>query len=154
MTVMDAERVSPYSPAGVIGRVRAWLNDSHEQSVTQRAAGTIFVIRVLSAGIAYGAQVLLARWMGGADYGIYVYAWTWVLLLGSVMDFGISVSAQKFIPEYRGAGQDSLLRGFLRGSRWLTFVASCAVASCSSGSFGLRVPRLAKARRQRSISAA
>jgi O-antigen/teichoic acid export membrane protein len=39
--------------------------------------------------------------MGGSDYGVYVYVWTWVLLLGSMMDFGISASAQKIIPEYR-----------------------------------------------------
>ena len=74
---------------------------------------TIFIIRVLSAALAYFAQILLARWMGGSDYGVYVYVWTWVLLLGSMMDFGISASAQKIIPEYRTRGEHALLRGFL-----------------------------------------
>ncbi|MGY4327655.1 O-antigen/teichoic acid export membrane protein [Bradyrhizobium sp. LB7.2] len=66
--------------------------------------------------------------MGTSDYGVYVYVWTWVLLLGSMMDFGISASAQKIIPEYRTSGEQALLRGFLSGSRWLTFAVS-ALAS-------------------------
>jgi O-antigen/teichoic acid export membrane protein len=82
----------------------------------------------VSAGLAYLSQILLARWMGGAEYGIYVYVWTWVLLLGSMLDFGIATSAQKIIPEYRASGEHALLRGFLSGSRWLTLLASATVA--------------------------
>ena len=104
------------------------LGDSSEASLTKRLAGTIFIIRVISAGLAYVAQILLARWMGSSDYGIYVYVWTWVLLLGSMMDFGTSASAQKIIPEYRASGDDALLRGFLTGSRWMTFTVSSLIA--------------------------
>ena len=87
-----------------MARLRAMLGGSSEASLTRRLAGTIFLIRVVSAALAYFSQILLARWMGGSDYGIYVYVWTWVLLLGSMMDFGISASAQKIIPEYRASG--------------------------------------------------
>jgi O-antigen/teichoic acid export membrane protein len=104
------------------------LGDSSEASLTKRLAGTIFIIRVISAGLAYVAQILLARWMGTSDYGIYVYVWTWVLLLGSMMDFGTSASAQKIIPEYRASGDDARLRGFLAGSRWMTFIVSSVVS--------------------------
>lgn len=104
------------------------LGDSSEASLTKRLAGTIFIIRVISAGLAYAAQILLARWMGTSDYGVYVYVWTWVLLLGSMMDFGTSASAQKIIPEYRASGDDALLRGFLIGSRWMTFIVSSLVS--------------------------
>src|SRR5689334_7988517 len=116
-------------PNGLLARLKAALaGGSSEASVTRRLAGTIFVIRVLSAGLAYLSQILLARWMGGSDYGTYVYVWTWVLLLGSMLDFGISASAQKIIPEYRTRGEQALLRGFLSGSRWMTFAASGAVS--------------------------
>src|SRR5436853_6467426 len=116
-------------PASRIARLRSLLaGGSGEASVTRRLAATIFVIRVVSAALAYLAQILLARWMGGSDYGVYVYVWTWVLLLGSMMDFGVAVSAQKLIPEYRTRGERDLLRGFLTGSRWMTFIAS-SVAS-------------------------
>src|SRR5262245_53926991 len=121
-------------PMGRLARLRALLSGGpHEASLTRRLAGTIFVIRVLSAGLAYLSQILLARWMGGSDYGIYVYVWTWVLLLGSMMDFGTSASAQKIIPEYRESGKLALLRGFLSGSRWMTFSVSSAVSLLLAG---------------------
>ena len=116
-------------PSSFLGRLRSKLaGASSEASLTQRLAGTIFIIRVVSAALAYLSQILLARWMGGSDYGVYVYVWTWVLLLGSMMDFGISASAQKIIPEYRAAGEHALLRGFLSGSRWMTFAVSSAAS--------------------------
>ena len=111
----------------------ALLGGSSEASVTKRLAGTIFIIRVFSAALAYFSQILLARWMGGSDYGVYVYVWTWVLLLGSMMDFGISASAQKIIPEYRTRGEHALLRGFLSGSRWMTFAVSSVVSLLLAG---------------------
>src|SRR4051794_6603639 len=113
---------------------------SSEASLTRRLAGTIFIIRVISAALAYFSQILLARWMGGSDYGIYVYVWTWVLLLGSMMDFGISASAQKLIPEYRARGEHARLRGFLSGSRWMTFIVSSVVALLLAGVIKLLSP--------------
>ena len=101
--------------------------------MTKRLAGTIFIIRVVSAALAYVSQILLARWMGGSEYGIYVYVWTWVLLLGSMMDFGISSSAQKIIPEYRARGENALLRGFLTGSRGMTFTVSALISLLLAG---------------------
>src|SRR6195256_5422309 len=136
VAVMDAQSATA-SPAGAIARLRSRLGGlvggSSEASVTRRLAGTIFIIRVLSAALAYLSQILLARWMGGSDYGVYVYVWTWVLLLGSMMDFGISASAQKIIPEYRAKGEHALLRGFLSGSRWMTFAVSSLVSLLLAG---------------------
>jgi O-antigen/teichoic acid export membrane protein len=129
---MDAQPAVT-SPTGVIARLRSLFSGSNEASVTKRLAGTIFIIRVLSAGFAYLSQILLARWMGGSDYGVYVYVWTWVLLLGSMMDFGISSSAQKIIPEYRASGEQALLRGFLSGSRWMTLIVSSIVSVLLAG---------------------
>jgi O-antigen/teichoic acid export membrane protein len=131
----------PALHAGLFKRLRAKLTGgSNEASLTRKLAGTIFIIRVLSAGMAYLSQILLARWMGGSDYGVYVYVWTWVLLLGSMMDFGISASAQKIIPEYRASGEHALLRGFLSGSRWMTFVVSAAVSLALAGLVKLLSP--------------
>jgi O-antigen/teichoic acid export membrane protein len=139
VAVMDAEPVT--AQGGLIARLRAKLaGGTSEASVTRRLAGTIFVIRVVSAGLAYLSQILLARWMGGSDYGVYVYVWTWVLLLGSMMDFGISASAQKIIPEYRANGNRALLRGFLSGSRWMTFAVSSLVSLLLAGVVKLLSP--------------
>jgi O-antigen/teichoic acid export membrane protein len=140
---MDAQSATAL-PQAMIARLRSMLGGvvggSSEASVTRRLAGTIFVIRVVSAGLAYLSQILLARWMGGSDYGVYVYVWTWVLLLGSMMDFGISASAQKIIPEYRTSGKHALLRGFLSGSRWMTFFGSSLVSLLLAGLIKLLSP--------------
>ena len=130
MAMMEAQNVSF---AGFMQRLRDLLGSNSDASLTKRLAGTVFIIRVLSAGLAYFSQVLLARWMGGSEYGVYVYVWTWVLLLGSMLDFGISVGAQKIIPEYRTGGQLALLRGFLSGSRWIVLAASTVVALVFAG---------------------
>ena len=137
--VMDTQPAT-VSPGGLTGRLRILLGGSSEASVTRRLAGTVFIIRVISAALAYLSQVLLARWMGGPDYGIYVYVWTWVLLLGSMMDFGLSASAQKIIPEYRTRGEHALLRGFLSGSRWMSLVVATAVSLLLAGLITLLSP--------------
>jgi O-antigen/teichoic acid export membrane protein len=140
VAAMDAQSASPL-PASLFARMRSRLSGaSDEAAVTRRLAGTIFVIRVISAALAYLSQILLARWMGGSDYGVYVYVWTWVLLLGSMMDFGVSASAQKIIPEYRTRGEHALLRGFLSGSRWMTFVVSIIVSLLLAGLAKLLAP--------------
>jgi O-antigen/teichoic acid export membrane protein len=138
---MDTQSASASS--GPFARLRSMLaGSSHEASLTRRLAGTIFAIRLASAALAYLSQILLARWMGGSDYGVYVYVWTWVLLLGSMMDFGIAASAQKIIPEYRTRGEHALLRGFLAGSRWMTFAVSTAIALLLAGLVKLASPLL------------
>ncbi|BAM87197.1 putative polysaccharide export protein, PST family [Bradyrhizobium oligotrophicum S58] len=141
MAVTDA-RNAPAS-TGLAARLKARLaafGGSGEASLTRRLAGTIFLIRVLSAGLAYLSQILLARWMGGSDYGTYVYVWTWVLLLGSMLDFGIASSAQKIIPDYRTSGEQALLRGFLSGGRWLTLATSSIAALLLAGLIALLSP--------------
>ena len=106
-------------------RARDWLTAEH--SLTQRMAGVAFAIRVASAGIMFGSQVLLARWMGDNEFGTYVYAWTWLLLAGELVHLGIPLTAQRFVPEYRQAGTVDLLRGYLISSRWLTLGVGAAV---------------------------
>ena len=133
MAAMDADSAPASEPAGLKARLRALFTGSGEASLTRRLAGTIFLIRVISAGLAYFSQILLARWMGTSDYGIYVYVWTWVLLLGSMMDFGIAASAQKIIPEYRASGDHARLRGFLSGSRWMTGIVSVTISLLLAG---------------------
>src|SRR3979490_984074 len=139
VTVTDAPSTTA-TPAGVMARLRAMLGGSGEASLTKRLAGTIFIIRVISAALAYLSQILLARWMGGSDYGVYVNVWTWVLLLGSMMDFGISASAPKIIPAYRAGREHALLRGFLSGSRWMTFIVSTVVSLLLAARCKLRHP--------------
>jgi len=125
------------SVAAVTSRVRAWLADGSDRSLAQRTAGAAFLIRVASAGVLYLSQVLLARWMGTFEFGIYVYVWTWVLLIGTLSDFGLAIAAQRFIPEYSERKAYALLRGFHTGSLWL--VVAIATAMAAVGAIGIRI---------------
>jgi O-antigen/teichoic acid export membrane protein len=120
------------SLTALTGQFRTWLADRSDNSLVQRVAGTAFLIRVASAALVYLTQVLLARWMGSFEFGIYVYVWTWVLLVGALVDFGLASSAQRFIPEYTERKALALLRGFLSGSRWLTVAIATAMAGLSA----------------------
>src|SRR5438105_1813967 len=84
----------------VFTAARSALFDRSSRLRTQRAAGTALLIRVAGAAIAFLSQPLMARWMGSYEYGIYAYVWIWVLLFGSLIDFGFATNAQRFIPEY------------------------------------------------------
>jgi hypothetical protein len=74
-------------------RLKAWVADRSDDSLAQRAAGTAFLIGCVSAALVYGTQILLARWMGGFAFGLYVYVWTEVLLIGGLVDCGLSSAA-------------------------------------------------------------
>jgi len=122
-------------------RIKAKLGGD-ELRLVQRLAGTIFLIRVVSALLAYGSQVLFARWMGTFEFGVYVYVWTWVLLIGQSLDLGLATAAQRFIPEYRERGMFALLRGYINGSRWLAVGIAIVVAALCAGLVRLLQPWL------------
>jgi O-antigen/teichoic acid export membrane protein len=118
-----------------------------DSSLARRLAGAAFLIRVVSALVAFLSQIVLARWLGGSQFGIYVYAWTWVLLLGGMVDLGLGSAAQRFIPEYSELKQFVLLRGFLRGSRWLACLIATAIAAAAAGLVAVLSPHIATADR-------
>ncbi|MGE0060805.1 MAG: lipopolysaccharide biosynthesis protein [Xanthobacteraceae bacterium] len=109
------------SLSALIGRVRAILADRSDNRIAQKMAGTAFLVRVGSAVLALASQVLLARWMGAHEFGIFIYVWTWVLMIGALSDLGLSSAARRFIPEYAAKQAFDNLRGFLIGSCWLAF---------------------------------
>jgi len=114
-----------------------------EHLLVQRLAGTVFMIRVANALLAFGGQILFARWMGSFQYGIYVYVWTWVLLLGQAIDLGLGTASQRFIPEYRERGLIALLRGFVSASRWLALGIAIALSTLAAIAVHLIEPWLA-----------
>jgi O-antigen/teichoic acid export membrane protein len=112
-----------------IGRVVALFAGASDVSMVRRLAGTAFIIRIVAAALAFLSQIVLARWLGGFEFGIYVYAWTWLLLIGGFGDLGLGSAAQRFIPEYTELKLFAQLRGFLAGSRWLALLISTTIDS-------------------------
>jgi len=127
-------------PAGPLRAWRRWRlpgrggDGADSERGVRRAASSAFLIRIANAGLAYVSQILMARWMGTFEYGVYVYVWTWVLLVGTVADLGFAVTAQRFIPRYTQEGDLDRVRGFILASRWVPgfFVTLLAVVAAVS----------------------
>ena len=126
----EPDDAAPVSPAAhLIARVKAILTDKSDSRLAQRVAGKVFLVRVASALLALVSQVLLARFMGAYEFGIYIYVWTWVLMIGALSDVGLSSAARRFIPEYTAFKTLDHLRGFISGSRWLAFALATAIGA-------------------------
>jgi O-antigen/teichoic acid export membrane protein len=101
--------------------------------ITGRFASLAYVFRIANAGIAFLTQIALARWMGAHEFGIYIYVWTWVILLGAVTTVGLASSSQRFVPAYTERGDLDRLRGFLVGGPWLAFALATATSVVALG---------------------
>ena len=110
-------------------RIDAILTTSDDRAEAGRLSLLAFFIRIASAAIAFASQVLLARWMGSFEYGIFVLVWTTVIILGSLSCLGFQSSIIRFIPEYRETGRLAELRGLLLTSRVFVLLASSAIAA-------------------------
>jgi O-antigen/teichoic acid export membrane protein len=95
------------------GQHAAWLK-----------AGMAFMVRVTSAAMLLVTQILLARWMGAHDFGVYVFAWTIIVMVGDLMPLGFVMTAQRIIPATRHHRDMDMLRGFLLSSRLFVFAAA------------------------------
>ena len=139
VALVDSESAAtaPQGLAGIFARVKAKLAERSDSRLAQLIAGKVFLVRVGSAMLALASQVLLARWMGSFEFGIYIYVWTWVLMIGALSDFGLSSAARRFIPEYTELKSLDRLRGFLSGSRWLAFGIATAIGV--TGAIGVTV---------------
>jgi O-antigen/teichoic acid export membrane protein len=93
------------------------LTGRDDRAVAQRMALIAFSIRIVSAVIAYLSQVLLARWMGEFEYGIYVVVWVGAVIIGGLACLGIQTAVVRFVPEYAARNEMALLRGIVVGSR-------------------------------------
>lgn len=131
---------------GAVGALRGFLRRVHsaatnilwsdgERERTQRDAIVAFGVRCASAALLYLSQIILARWMGGFQYGIYVFVWTWVLVLGGLSHLGLNMAIIRLAPVYRETGELSALRGLVRGGRLLAL--GCGTLVMALGVLGI-----------------
>lgn len=88
----------------------------------------VFAVRIAAAGFAYVAQVLMARMMGGTEYGIFAAIWVWTAILGHTATLGLSQGACRFLPADEARGRLGDVRGFLLGGAAVSMAGGLAVA--------------------------
>ena len=66
-----------------------------------RGKTTAFAVYVCGAGLTYLSQLVLARVIGMAAYGIYAYVFGIVTLLAYLAALGFDVSLLRFLPAYQ-----------------------------------------------------
>ncbi len=95
----------------------------------------IFFCRLFGAATTFLTQVLLARWMGASELGVYVLAFSWCILLSTLSTGGFRIASIRFIGEGLADAEPGYIAGFVRRSRQIVTTLSLAIALL--GSLGL-----------------
>lgn len=109
------------------------LADGEALARAQRSALAVLAIRILGAGLAYATQVLLARTMGRAEYGVFATVWVWVAILGHGSLWGVGQSVCRFVPHHRVREEWDLARGFLAGGAAFVLASAVLTAGIAGG---------------------
>lgn len=143
---MAADRLLPQRLAlrlrPLLAQIDAIASGSDERGAAGRMSAIAFMVRVVSAAIAFFSQVLMARWMGSFEYGIFVLVWVTMLIVGSISCLGFSTSVIRFIPEFRERGMLDELRGIVRVSRHVVLAASTLTALAGASGVWLFADRI------------
>lgn len=131
MQFSAASTADRFLPASIAVRARPFLSKldaiiftADDRGKAGRTSLTAFAIRVMSAVIALVSQVLMARWMGSFEYGIFVLVWTATIIVGDLSCLGFHTSIVRYIPQYRETKQLPELRGVMSASRAFVLVVS------------------------------
>lgn len=109
-------------------RLDAALSGADDASTAQRASAVAFAIRISSAVIAFVSQVVLARFMGAYEYGIFVMVWIAMIVLGNLSCLGFHTAIIRFLPQYRESADLERLNGILISSRIFVLLSSTVAA--------------------------
>jgi O-antigen/teichoic acid export membrane protein len=104
------------------------LAGSADLSTVLRGASIVLAIRVAASALTYVAMIVLARWMGAQEYGIYTYVLAWAALLAMPAGFGLHAACVRFVPEYAATGAWGKVRGILSRAAVLTLVSGTLIA--------------------------
>ncbi|GGD11917.1 oligosaccharide flippase family protein [Pyruvatibacter mobilis] len=127
-----ALRLTGLLPARLGERIRNMLLEANDLGSVLRGAASVLAIRVAGAGITFMSMVLLARWMGAFEFGIYAYVWTWVILLGTMAPLGLNTSVLRFIPEYVARRRWRRLWGLLARANLIVLGSGLVVGAAAA----------------------
>ncbi len=98
------------------------------QSEAQRMSLIAFLIRIVSAGIAFLSQIILARIMGPFEYGIFVFVWVMAVIAGNLSCLGFHTAIIRFLPQYRAQGEIAHIRGITITARVVALASATTLA--------------------------
>ena len=88
----------------------------------------LFICRIGGAAATFLTQLLLARWMGAAELGNYILAFSWLTLLSALPSGGYSSAAVRFLGQGLATGEHGYARGYMRHATQIVVVASIGIA--------------------------
>lgn len=108
-------------PAQVIMRLRAAISGRSQSISAQiiRGASSTAALKVVNAGLTFVAALLLARFLGVEEYGVFAYAMSWVTLLGVLAGLGLQQVIVAQVAVYHQKGDWAHIRGML----WFSLAA-------------------------------
>lgn len=101
----------------------------HDTAKLVRGASFVFVCRVFGAAIVLITQILLARWMGADQLGIYVYVSAWFILMATIAGLGLPNAAFRFIGRGLAETNDKLIISFARRGGELILISSLLITT-------------------------
>ncbi|MEC4893964.1 MAG: oligosaccharide flippase family protein [Oscillatoria sp. PMC 1051.18] len=109
------------------------IEDSIQSINLSKSSAFVLFLQSVGSILVYLAQILLVRWMGKVEYGIYEYIITWSLLLAVPINLGLPRAVVRFINEYHCKQNWGLLRGIILGSWQLIIGVSLLVCLLATG---------------------
>ncbi|MBL4692662.1 MAG: oligosaccharide flippase family protein, partial [Magnetovibrio sp.] len=90
-----------------------------------RGSMHIMFVNAIGMSLAYLTHMVLAKWLGVAQYGDYVYALAWLNVLAVVGQLGMNTSVERLTAELRGQKKHAAIMGLS--------IFSTLVVACSAG---------------------
>ena len=94
-------------------------------------SGFVLICRVSGAVIAFATQIMMARWMGATELGIYVYAFALSMLLSTIAALGLPAASLRFISQYLVDNKTTFINGFISKGRKMILISSLCVGSAA-----------------------
>ncbi|MEO0835222.1 MAG: oligosaccharide flippase family protein [Cyanobacteria bacterium J06642_3] len=87
-----------------------------------------FGLRVTYMGCTFLTNIILARFLGANDFGIYTYTVSWAYLLGVFGTVGLDNLLVREVAIYHGQAAWGLLRGILRWANQISLLVSLTLS--------------------------
>jgi O-antigen/teichoic acid export membrane protein len=96
--------------------------------LVRRAASAVALPLLGGLGLSFVTSIVLARWLGAAEFGTYTYILSWVTLLGLIALFGLDATLVSQLPRLATTAAWGHLGGLLRWANAVTLVGSLCLA--------------------------